>query len=220
MQRIDDAALIRITTGHDLQVDLRRRPGDFVSSRSLLLRVQPIERLTESLENELRACVSVGGRRTPHQDPRYTLQQLVEIAAHALSPGINEPYTALGCLDWIGGALDGLAGRALPSPQRCDEAGNLRVLAPAVTFNELTAEAFDEIRTYGATSPEILSGILNVIAELAPRLRRAEDRENLRLHVRKVTADSSRIVNEDDRRTVIERAEATARLLGEVLLAG
>jgi uncharacterized membrane protein len=215
VQRIDDEALMRVTTTHDLQVDLRRRPGDFVARQALLLRVRPVERLTEKIENELRECVALGTRRTPHQDPRYSLQQLVEIAAHALSPGINEPYTALGCLDWIGGALGGLVGRALPSAQRCDADGGLRVLAPAVTFAELASESFDEIRTYGASSPEILSGVLGVITELAPRLRRAADRDVLRQHVRKVAADSVRIVNEDDRRIVQRRAEAALRLLDE-----
>jgi uncharacterized membrane protein len=213
VQRVDDEALMRLTIRHDLQIQLLRRPGDFVARRALLLRARPRERLTELVENELRACVSVGTRRTPYQDPRYSLQQLVEIAAHALSPGINEPYTALGCLDWIGSALCDLASRALPSPQRCDSDGKLRVLAPAVTFAELAAESFNEIRTYGANNAEILAGVLRVIEELAPLLRRESDREALAWHVRQVASDAAAIANEEDRRNVRAQAGETLRRL-------
>jgi uncharacterized membrane protein len=219
VQRIDDEALLRFTTEHDLQIKLVRRPGDFVSHRGLLMSVRPAERVTEAIEDDLRACVSLGTRRTPHQDPRYSLQQLVEIAAHALSPGINEPFTALGCLDWIGSALGDVTARAMPTAQRCDGDGVLRVLARPVTFAQLAADAFDEIRIYGANNPDVLKGMLLAIRELAPGLRRASDRDVLVRHVRNIAADSVRIVNEEDRGQVAEHVEQTLRELNSARVA-
>ena len=63
------------------------------------------------------------------------MQQLVEIAAHALSPGINEPFTALTCIDWLGTSLREVAGREMPSALRCDKSGQLRVIARPLHFS-------------------------------------------------------------------------------------
>jgi uncharacterized membrane protein len=219
VQRVDENALLEIATQHDLQLKLERRPGDFVSRHGLIVLARPVDRLTEAIEDDLRACVGLGSRRTPHQDPRYSLQQLVEIAAHALSPGINEPFTAMGCLDWIGSALRSVAGRSLPTAQRCDHEGELRVLAQPVTFRELAADAFDEIRIYGANNPDVLKSLLLAIREIAPGLRRASDRDILLGHVRNVVADSARINNEQDRQEVAARAEQTVQKLQEARVA-
>jgi uncharacterized membrane protein len=96
---------MRLAVQHDLLLRMERRPGDFVSLASPLLRVLPPAHVTRSIEGELRACFSLGKTRTPFQDSLYPIQQLVEIAAHALSPGINEPFTALTCIDWLLQAL-------------------------------------------------------------------------------------------------------------------
>ena len=124
----------------------------------------------------------------------------MEIAAHALSPGINEPFTALTCIDWLGTGLRGVLLRDLPAPYRYDENGKLRVLVPAVTFEEFARSAFDQIRVYGASNPDVVMRLLNMIASLAPDLRRANDRAVLMHHVRLIGADAAdQLKNENDR---------------------
>ncbi len=213
LQRVDDRRLMRLAVEHDLCCRLDRRPGEFVTRELPLLRVLPASRSTPELERQLRSCFSLGSHRTPYQDALYSVQQLVEIAAHALSPGINEPFTALTCIDWLGASLRGVAGRDMPSPLRHDEHGRLRVVARAWSFAELVHASFDQIRLYGASSPVVMLHLLDIIVAIAPRLHREDDREAVKMQVRMLGEDAAQIVNTIERAQVIARQRATLRAL-------
>lgn len=213
LQRMDDKQLMHLATRHDLQLKLEARPGDFIRSHSPLLRVNPPASITGEIEQALRECFSLGIQRTPHQDLLYSLQQLVEIGAHALSPGINEPFTALTCIDWLGASLRSVVCRTLPDPARHDESGTLRVVARILDFDEIARAAFDQIRIYGASNPDILVKLLETIAGLGHHLQREDDREVLMHHVRLIGADVLQIVNEADRERVLEQKQKAMRIL-------
>jgi uncharacterized membrane protein len=91
LQRVTEDALITLACKHDLVLKLEKRPGEFIVKNTPLLVVLPPSRLADGIENDLRSCFGLGRFRTPHQDAAYSIQQLVEIAVHAMSPGINEP---------------------------------------------------------------------------------------------------------------------------------
>lgn len=215
LQRVDDEQLIRLAVQHDLILKLEKRPGAFVAGASPLLRVLPPSALDDSIERRLRGCFSLGRHRTPHQDALYIVQQLVEIAAHALSPGINEPFTALTCIDWLGASLLGVAQREVPSPLRQDENGHLRVVASPLDFAAIASAAFDSIRLYGADNPDVMLRLLEVIADIAPVLRRESDREVLVQHANLISADAAQIHNEADRRRVADCLQHTLRALAQ-----
>ena len=123
LQRVDEDALMRLATQYDLQLRLEKRPGEFVGQgHSLLAHPIPPSAENDEIAENLRECFSLGTYRTRHQDAMFSLQQLVEIAAHALSPGINEPFTALTCIDWLG---SGLRGVITPRPARPRTAATL-----------------------------------------------------------------------------------------------
>lgn len=199
MQRVDDSRLMALATQHDLQIKLERRPGEFVTKDICLLRILPEANVTEEIQRELRSCFNLGEHRTPHQDALYSLQQLVEIAAHALSPGINEPFTALTCIDWIGASLRGVLGRDQPAAERRDKKGCVRVVARPVTFEEMVNSSFDQIRNYGASSPVVLTTLVSTIASLLPYVRHPSDREVLLNQARLIGVDSEQIKNDLDR---------------------
>ncbi|MEP6672576.1 MAG: DUF2254 domain-containing protein [Chthoniobacter sp.] len=211
--RVDDEQLMDLATEHDLILRLEKRPGEFVARDVPLLRVLAPGGLPEEVADALRDCYSVGRHRTPHQDALYSLQQLVEIAAHALSPGINEPFTAQTCIDWLGASLRGVMRSELPLPQRYDGEGNLRVLANPLTFDEIARTAFEQIRIYGANNPAILVCLLNTIESLAPDLRRASDRDTLRHHAEFIRADATQIQNKNDQERVTEHVEKALHAL-------
>lgn len=213
LQRIDDQRLLQLAVEHDLCCKLDRRPGEFVSRAAPLMRVLPRSRLTPELDARLRACFGLGSYRTPYQDALYSVQQMVEIAAHALSPGINEPFTALTCVDWLGAALSGVASRELPSPLRNDERGQLRVVARVWSFPELVHASFDQIRFYGANNPEVMVHLLGTIGAIVPHLRRDADREVMKLYVRLIGESAAQIINTTDRQRVTQRQQATLRSL-------
>lgn len=214
LQRVDDDTLLRLAADHDLQCKLARTPGEFVAQDTPLLHLLPAESLSDDLTAKLQECFILGVHRTRHQDPLYSIQQLVEIAAHALSPGINEPFTALTCIDWLGASVRRVLRRELPASERYDKAGNLRVVAPAMTFERLWRTAFDQIRIYGADSPDILLALLGLIGGLAPDLRRPDENEFLQRYVEIIRADADKqIKNAVDTRRVTERADDALRLL-------
>ncbi|MGZ8144529.1 MAG: DUF2254 domain-containing protein [Methylosarcina sp.] len=209
LQGIEEEQLMRLAKRYDLVMKLEKRPGDFVTSHSPLLRIVPSSRISYQIDHRLRACFSIGRHRTPHQDVLYVVQQLVEIAVHALSPGINEPFTALTCIDWLGASLRSMAERELPTSLRQDEEGRLRLIACRRNFEEMVHAAFDQIRLYGASNPDVMMSLLRVIADIAPVLRSETDRLSLRRHAQLIGEDAACIVNETDRRRVLDGLQKT-----------
>ena len=215
LQRVDDEHLMRLATEHDCILKLEKRPGDFVALGSPLLQVLDPSVLSPKRQGSLRACFSLGRHRTPHQDALYSIQQLVEIAAHALSPGINEPFTALTCIDWLGASLRGVVERELATPLRHDEAGQLRVVVDTLNFEKIARAAFDQIRIYGASNPDVMLNLLRIIAEIAPVLHRVTDRDVLMQHAGQIGTDAAQIKNEADRKRVAQRLRDTLHALAQ-----
>lgn len=145
-----------------LLIKLEKRPGDFVIVDTPLLLVLTPTQSEERWRKRLQASFTIGANRTHYQDVGYSLQQGVGIAALALSPGVNEPFTAITCIDWLGTALRGILQHNHTSPWRYNESGRLRVIAQPVTFGELTAVIFDQIRIYGGSNPAVMVRLLQV----------------------------------------------------------
>ncbi len=197
----------------DLVIEILRVPGDFVTQGGALARVWPPGRAGETLDR-IRGAFIIGERRTPTQDPEYAVHSLVEIGVRALSPGINDPFTAMNCLDWLGAALSGLAGREIPSRHRYDGEGRLRIIAAGTDFPRMADAAFNQIRQYGSGSVSVLLRLLDTIAAVAAHARRAEDRDSLRGHAGKAAADARvSVANKSDLREVEERHADTLRVL-------
>lgn len=199
VQRIDDARLMALATEFDLRIKIETRPGDFATVNAPLLRVLAPAPLAEATADALVACFSLGDHRTPFQDALYPLQQLVEIAAHALSPGINEPFTALACIDWLGNSLHAVANRDWESPERGDDAGRFRILARPVVFSEMIQTSCGQIREYACSSPTVMTGLFKMLAALGPTLQRPGDRESIRRQVQLIAEDAEQIRNPHDR---------------------
>ena len=146
VQAVDTQSVIDLARESDLLVRLEYRPGDFVTKGAALARVWPPEAASEELTARLNNQFILGRQRTPVQDVELCVNQLVEIAIRALSPGINDTFTAIICVDRLGAALSRLAGRTIPSPMRRDQDGALRVVAYPMTFTGAVNAAFNCIR--------------------------------------------------------------------------
>lgn len=215
VQRIDDERVMALACEHDLLLKLPERPGHFVTKGSPLILALPADRVNKEIRERLQRAVVLGVHRTPYQDAGYSVQQLVEIASRALSPGINEPFTALTALDWLGASLRGVAGRTIPSPLRRDDGGTLRVIADPLTFEELAHSAFDPIRIFGVSNPAVAIHLLRTIEDLAPHLRREIDRAALLHHTQAIGQDAQKIANEHDRQHVESHLRRTLRALAK-----
>ncbi len=122
-----------------------------------------------------------GNQRTEQQDIDFGFQQLGQIALRALSPAINDPFTAGICVNRLRSVLCRLAGRPRPSLITADEGGQPRVIAQELAFTTLLSSAFDEIRRAGRDIIYILDRLVGTLARIAERAHRHEDLAALRV---------------------------------------
>jgi uncharacterized membrane protein len=214
LQMIDTEKLMAVARAHDLLLELPYRPGHFVEQGSTCALAWPGERVSEQVTAQICAAFIYGPERTLTQDVEFAVDQLVEVAVRALSPGTNDPFTAIRCIDRLGEALCQLTGRAMPSPYRYDDTDTLRVIAPSVTFTGVVDAAFNQIRQYGRTSVAVTIRLLERLAVVVARTYREEDRAVLLRHAVMIEQDSREgIPQEQDRQDVQERFQAVVRAL-------
>jgi len=214
IQIIDAKALMQLAARHNLVMRLSRRPGHYVIAGTALARVWPGERIDEDLHSELNAAFVVGGRRSPAQDVEFAVNQLVEIAVRALSPGVNDPFTAIACVDRIGSALCQFARRDLPSPYRVDENGVLRIVADAPTFAAIADAALNQIRQNSRSTASVTIRLLETVAVVASCLQRQEDRQTMRHHAEMIVRGAREgIPEESDLRDIEQRFAAVLQAL-------
>ena len=149
VEALDVEHLFKTASEERLLVRLQRRPGDFVAKGSLLAEVWPKQKAGKQISAAVSDAFYLGRRRTPTQDVEYSIDQLVEVAVRALSPGINDPFTAITCIEWIGDALIHVSGRKMPCRYRRDEEGELRLVTDTTNFSGIAAACLDQIRQYG-----------------------------------------------------------------------
>lgn len=202
-------------------IGLSFRPGDYVVSGGSGIGVYPADRCSDELEEDIRRAILIGSHRTPNQDPEFSLRHLVEIAVRALSPGINDPYTAVAVINQLSAALSRLMGRALPEGAMRDEDGALRLICPQPTHASLVGVAFNQIRQNAGGQPIISIHLLEAIAVVAEHTRLETQRESLRLHLAAIAAAAERDIADDiDRAAVAARADAARAALGVSAAAG
>ena len=164
LQAVEEDEVMDIARKYDLLLRTERRPGDFVLVDEPLVRAWPGDRVDDDLAKRLRKVFMVGARRTQTQDAEFSVNQLVEVAVRALSPGINDPFTAISCLDQLASGLCHLAQREIPSAFRLDDQGKLRVIATGTTsFAGIVDSALNQIRQYGRSSASVTIRLLEEI---------------------------------------------------------
>jgi uncharacterized membrane protein len=204
LQSINEDKLMEVAEKNDLVLLLKLRPGDFVVPDGELAKSQPCGRVTDSMKNEIRGAFIFGTQRTHLQDLEFSIEQLVEVAVRALSPGVNDPFTAINCIDHIAAALCVLAQRSFPSPLRRDETGKLRVIAKPVSFEGIVHAAFDSIRQYGRSSAAVTLRLLDAIARIARCAQREADREALLSQALMIERGSHEGLSEERDRLAVE----------------
>jgi uncharacterized membrane protein len=209
LQNVDGERLLGLATERDMVLRVEHRPGRFVVAGQDLVRVWPASRLDDQLAEDIRGAFYFGSRRTLTQDAEFAVDQLVEVAVRALSPGINDPFTAISCLDRLGAALAHLGVRSTPSAYRFDERGQLRVVVDATTMAGLVDAAFHQIRQAARSNAAVTLRLLETIAVILPFARDTTLRESLLRHAELVHEGSQEgIPSASDRREAAERYQA------------
>jgi len=156
LQTFDTDRLIAFAREHDLVIRLLVQPGDFLIKGDEIATVFGVGDSETDLENELRRRIILGSRTTISQNLRSGLEELVEVAARALSPGINDPFTAMMAIDRLTAALAHLADRDFPETVRSDDGGSVRLILPSEGYRTLLTVAFRQILIFASDNPVVM----------------------------------------------------------------
>ena len=178
LQFIDRRTLVPIAARADVVIHMLHRPGHFLVQGHPYATVWPAERAGLVAEELARAHVT-GPYRTLVQDVSFGLDQLVEIALRALSAAVNDTFTAMTCVDWIGDSLYKVTGAWAPRHVYRDQAGQIRVITTEPTYERLVQRSFEKIRQSSRGMPAIMIRQLDALAKIMQRATLAADRQLL-----------------------------------------
>ncbi|MES1937793.1 DUF2254 domain-containing protein [Salinisphaera hydrothermalis] len=181
VQAIGIEALLEIAESQGIVIESRVSYGDYVLPGSVLARLHGAELDDETARHAAREYILGRSRMTDH-DLLFAVNQMAEIGVRALSPALNNPFTALDCVNRIGRSLAVLITRPIPPEVVTDDAGDMRLIVRVPNFHQLLDAAFMPIRNYGRTSVITMREMLRVIGKLAPLTRRDMERRALARH--------------------------------------
>lgn len=169
VQLIDFDDLEKIARECGCTFSLVVRTGDFVHREMELICIKGCK--PEKIEDRVRECFTLGATRTPEQDPQFLIDELVEIGLRALSPGINDPFTAITALHWLGAATAEVGRRDLRKNVCGKDAEDCPVIPAPDGFDHYVKRGFGAIRSAVATSPIAAEVMLDTLANAATPLR-------------------------------------------------
>jgi uncharacterized membrane protein len=215
LQFIQHQTLVRLAAEKGAVIRLLHRPGHFVVSGHPMATVWPPQ-AAESVDEALRRAHITGPNRTLAQDLPFAVDQLVEIAIRALSAAVNDTFTALTCIDWLGDSLSKVTARWHPVRVHRDAHGFVRVITAHISYERLVERAFEKIRQAGRGMPAVLIRQLDSITTIMEQAQTPSQRELLLAQAQMIYAASEESVpepadREDVRREYEEVLEAAAR---------
>jgi uncharacterized membrane protein len=188
LQFVDIDRLVECATEADGRLRLLVAPGSWVQAGVPCAAFMPLatgpDRDPDALAGVIEDAFGIGHERSMAEDPAFGVQQLVDVAIKALSPSVNDPTTAMNCIDRLVQVL--VAAGTDPDPPRvfADREGETRLEIPFPGFDELVDLSFDQIRHYGGTTPAVvvhLARAFSQLRSLPPARREAVTRQARRL---------------------------------------
>ncbi|MGQ7844432.1 DUF2254 domain-containing protein [Granulosicoccus sp. 3-233] len=188
VQAIDLDNLNRIAEDRDLLVMIHYRPGDFTTTHDCLMSVWTSAN-AETDADELRECLVTGEERTEQQNVLFLVEQLSEVIARTLSPGINDPYTAISCMNWFRTALMQYLHQERQAKR--ENAATFpwhrtRVQLKPVDLDRLCKAMFDQTRQYVATDMNVTLHTMALLSECGWHAGPGSSREQLRDHLQRL----------------------------------
>ena len=205
VQTIGTHALLRLAREHDLVIEIACRPGHFMIAGQPLMQIWPSARVNEEVADAAADEVILGPKRTPTQDVEFSIGALVEIALRALSPGINDPRTAMTCIDRLAAALAHLLRCGHRSPLIHDRDGTLRLITHPTTFAGALDASFNQIRQAASGHASVLIRLIEALTAVAEIATADHQRLALARHAAMVRRACRRSLPEHDDRADTER---------------
>jgi len=226
VQTLNFSHLVKLAKEHDLIIDLQFQPGDFVVCGDVLLDAWTVDGLQIDVEDEealirnILSAYAMGQSRTVHQNLLYLADELVEVLARALSPGVNDPYTATNCIHWYQSALNVMVAEPDSIADRFDEDNTRRIMTKPLTFETLLDVFAGKSRPYVASDKIAAAQMLSMLGKLRAKATLESRKTALNTEMSAlVRAAYDALPNEVDREFIAELANRiTAGLKDEASL--
>jgi uncharacterized membrane protein len=205
---IDIGYLVALTREYGVRVRLERRVGHFVPEGIALMRVSKGSRITPDRERQLLEGVDLGPVRTMQQDVEFGVIQIADIALRAISPAVNDPSTAISCVDHLGRVLIRWLDRVPPPTYYYDPPHVLRLVLPWISFEGLLDTAFEQIRHYSQSDVAVSLRLLRAYDDIGATVKDPELRAALLRRAERVVAGCTVHLRKDDLGRLQERLAA------------
>jgi uncharacterized membrane protein len=178
LQFVGYAQLVEIAARTDAVIRLNHRPGHFIVAGRPLATVWPGGAAGQVALALSQAHVT-GPHRTLMQDPVFAIDQLVEIAIRALSPAVNDTFTALTCIDWLSAGLSRVSGRNLAEAVYRDRFGHIRLVEFDPSYARMVNRAFDKVRQAARGMPAVIIRMIDALINIMEQTTSSEQRRIL-----------------------------------------
>ena len=212
---VDTGRLLDLAKSWRIRIRVERGVGQFVPAGVPLVLVSREDRIDPVRVAELLGAFDIGPTRTLQQDVEFGVIQIVDIALRAISPAVNDPSTAISCIDQLSRILIRWLGRAPPEPVLFDPPHVARVVVPWIGVEGMLDTAFEQIRHYAVTDLAVSLRLLRAIGDIGGTVQRRDVRAALLGRARRVVEGCGGRLGE------VDMARLRERLAGmEVKLAG
>jgi uncharacterized membrane protein len=205
---VDTGRLLYFAKAFKLRVRMLRRVGHFVPAGVALFCVSPEERLDPERAGELRSAFDIGPTRTMQQDVEFGVIQIIDIALKAISPAVNDPSTAISCVDQLGRILIRFVGRKPAVSLLCDPPHVVRVIVPWIGIEGLLDTAFEQIRHYSTSDIAVSLRLLRALDDIASTGHDAGIIEPLVVRGRRIVAGCAERLSPDQIEKLRQRLSA------------
>jgi uncharacterized membrane protein len=205
LQYIQLQDLVRLATEADAVINLEYRPGHFIVQGHRFATVWPPE-AAPLVRQALGRAHIVGPYRTLSQDVSFGIDQLVEIALRALSAAVNDTFTALTCIDWLGENLCKIVVQWHPARVHRDGRGFIRVIAAEPSYDRLVQRSFEKLRQSSLGQPAVMIRMLDALARIMAETTSEGQRRVLLEQAQMINRACERSVPEASDRADIQRS--------------
>ncbi len=213
---IDINRLVALAKAYRIRVRLERRVGHFVPAGVPLMSVSDVERVPADRALHLLGTFDIGPTRTMQQDVEFGIIQIVDIGLRAISPAINDPSTAISCVDQLSRVVIRWIGRVPPPSHYYAPPHVLRLTVPWLGFQGLLDTAFEQIRHYAVSDVAVSLRLLRAFDDIASTTPHAELKRPLLERAHRVVAGCAGSLPEDELAKLQQRLKALeARVAAE-----
>ena len=202
---VDINRLTTLAKEYGISVRLERRVGHFVPAGVPIALVSKAGRLSHEDESHLLAAFDIGPTRTMQQDVEFGIIQIVDIALRAISPAVNDPSTAISCIDQLSRVIIHWLGREPAKWRYYAPPHVLRLVVPWITFQGIIDTAFDQIRHYSVSDVAVSLRLIRAFHDIATAARRESEKALLIEVAQRVMAGNEKQLIESEFNRVKQR---------------